>query len=215
MILPLPQLSRRYILIDIDTQRNILLAEGDSSIRNQRKVLANIRRVMAWARYGNIPVISTAEVCHDKCLTTISHCIEVSEGQRKIAYTLLSNRAVFPADGMNFLPADLLQAHKQVILHKRSIDPFDEPRLDRLLSETQADEFILIGANTEGAVKATALGLLQRRKNVRIVIDAIDSHTEREAELALHKMQIKGARLLVTENLAGVSPLRQSAQNKV
>jgi len=122
---------------------------------------------------------------------------------------LLSNRASFPADDRNALPADLLRAHRQVILHKRCIDPFDEPQIERLLSEVQADEFILIGAGTEDAVKATALGLLQRGKNVRVVVDALGSHNRREAQLALRKMKVKGARLIATKNLAGVSHLRQ------
>ena len=209
MILPLLQTSRRYFLIDIDTQRDVLLAAGDSCIRNHRRVLAHIRRLMAWARHENIPIISTAEVYRDYGRTTIGHCINGIKGQAKIRYTLLSNRTILPADGMNYFPADLLRAYKQVILHKRCIDPFDEPRLDRLLSEVQADEFILIGASTEGAVKATALGLLQRGKNVRVVVDAIGSHNRKEAELALYKMQTKGARLIMTKNLAGVSHLRQ------
>ena len=208
MILPLLQTSRRYVLIDIDTQRNFLLA-GDPCVRNRRKVLAHIRRLMAWARHENIPIISTAEVYRNNGRTTIDHYTNGMQGLEKIRYTLLSNRTSIPADGMNHFPADLLQLHKQVILQKRCIDPFDEPRLDRLLSEIQADEFILIGASTEGAVKATALGLLLRGKNVRIVVDAIGSHNRRDAELALRKMQIKGAKLIVTENLAGVSHLRK------
>ena len=209
MILPWPQISRRYFLIDIDTQRDFLLTGGDSCIRNHRRILAHIRRLMAWARHENIPIISTAEVYRDNGRTTIDHCINGAEGQEKIGYTLLSNRTFFPADGMNHFPADLFRRHKQVILNKRCIDPFDEPRLDRLLSEVQADEFVLIGSSTEGAVKATALGLLQRGKNVRVVVDAIGSHNRREAELALYKMQAKGAKLTVTKNLAGVSHLRQ------
>ena len=210
MTLQLPRKPRSYFLIDIDTQRDFLFAGGDTCIRNHKKVLAHIRRVMAWARRENIPIISTAEVYrNNNSGSEIGHCIDGTDGQKKIPYTLLSNRASFPADGRNALPADLLRAHKQVILHKRCIDPFDEPRLDRLLSEVQADEFILIGAGTEDAVKATALGLLQRGKNVRVVLDAIGSHNRREAKLALRKMKTKGAGLIVTKNLAGISHLRQ------
>ena len=69
----------------------------------------------------------------------------------------------------------------------------------------QADEFILIGVGAEDAVKATALGLLQRGKNVRVVVDALGSHDVREAKLALRKMKTKGAKLIVTKSLAGVS----------
>jgi hypothetical protein len=39
---------------------------------------------------------------------------------------------------------------------------------ETLLSEVQADEFILMGAGAAGAVKATALGLLQQGKTGKI-----------------------------------------------
>jgi len=210
MIPHLLENRRSHFLIDIDTQRDFLLAGGNACIRNHAKVLAHIRRVMAWARHKNIPIISTAEVYDNNTGSNkIGHCIDGTDGQKKIPCTLLSNRANFPADDINTLPGDLLQAHRQVILHKRCVDPFDEPRIERLLSEVQADEFILIGASTEDAVKATALGLLQRGKNVIVVVDALGSHDRREAKLALRKMETKGARLITTENLAGVSHLRQ------
>ena len=210
MILHSPEKTRRYFLIDIDTQRDFLLAGANVCIRNHRKVLAHIRRVIAWARHENVSIISTAEVHpNNNGGSRLDHCIDGTNGQEKIPYTLLTNRTSFPADNNAFLPSDLLQTYRQVILCKRCVDPFREPRIDRLLSEVQADEFILIGACTEGAVKATALGLLQRGKTVRVVVDAIGSHNAREANLAVRKMETKGAKLTVTKNLAGVSHLGQ------
>ena len=78
----------------------------------------------------------------------------------------------------------------------------------RELSELRADEFILIGTCAEDAVKATALGLLKRGKNVRVVVDALGSHSRREAKLALRTMETRGAKLIETKDLAGVSHLR-------
>jgi len=103
----------------------------------------------------------------------------------------------------------MLRRYKQVILHKRCVDPFNEPRIDRLLSEVRANEFILIGASLEGAVEVTALGLLQRGKKVTIVVDAVGSHNKKEAKLALRKMETKGAKLIETKRLAGTSHLKQ------
>ena len=84
-----------------------------------------------------------------------------------------------------------------------------EPRIERLLSEVRADNFVLIGASAEGAVKAMALGLLQRGKKVSVVVDAVGLLNKREAKLALRKMGAKGAKLTETKKLAGVSHLRQ------
>ena len=210
MILQLTRARRRRVLIDVNTQRDFLLAGGKACIRNHRRVLAHIRRLMAWARTRNIPIISTAEVYPDtNTELRAGYCIDGTEGQKKIRYTLLGNRISFPADGCTDLPRDILRRYRQIILHKRSIDPFEEPRIERLLSEVRANEFILVGASAEGAVMATALGLLQRGKRVTVVVDAVGSHSQREARLAIRKMEAKGAKLIETKRLAGTSHLRQ------
>ncbi len=209
MILQLVRARRRQILVDIDTQKDFLLAGGKACIGNHRRVLAHIRRVMAWARSRNVPVISTAEVHpNHNGEGQVRYCLDGTDGQKKIRYTLFKNRLSFPADGCTDLPRDMLRRYKQVILHKRCVDPFDEPRIDRLLSEVRANEFILIGTSLEGAVEATALGLLQRGKKVTVVIDAVGSHNKREAKLALRKMETKGAKLIETRRLAGVTRLK-------
>ena len=215
MIRQLLKRRRKHILIDINTQRDFFLAGGNACIRNHRRVLACVRRTMAWARSRNIPIISTCEVYPDNNGgNAVGYCIDGTDGQKKIRYTLLSNRMSFAADGSTDLPADLLRGYRQIILHKRCVDPFDEPRIERLLSEVRADEFILIGASAEGAVKATALGLLQRGKRVSVVVDAVGSRDKREAKLALRKMEAKGARLIKTKRLAGTSHLRHVGEAK-
>jgi len=209
MILQLVKSRRRQILVDIDTQKDFLLADGKACIRNHRRVLAHIRRVMAWARTQNIPIISTAEVYPDNNgESTVNYCIDGTDGQKKIRYTLFKDRVTFVADGNTDLPRDMLRRYKQIILHKRCVDPFDEPRIDRLLSEVRANEFYLVGTTLEGAVKMTALGLLQRGKKVTVIVDAVGSHSKKEAMLTLRKMETKGAKLIETRKLAGTSHLR-------
>jgi nicotinamidase-related amidase len=209
MILQIVKAKRKQIIVDIDTQKDFLLASGKACIGNHRRVLAHIRRVMAWARFKNIPIISTAEVRpNNNGNGQEGYCIDGTDGQKKIRYTLFNNRVSFAADGNTDLSRDMLRRYKQIILHKRCVDPFDEPRIDRLLSEVRANEFIIIGISLEGAVAACALGLLQRGKRVTVVIDAVGSHNKREAKLALRKMETKGARLIETRKLAGVSHLR-------
>ena len=210
MILQLVKSRRKQILIDIDTQKDFLLAQGKACIRNHRRVLSHISRMMAWARSQHVPIISTAEVYPDNNgESDIGYCIDGTDGQKKICYTLFKDRISFAADGNTDLPRDMLRQHRQIILHQRCVDPFNEPRSDRLLSEVRAKEFILVGASLEGAVKMTALGLLQRGKKVTIIIDAVGTHNNKDAKLALRKMETKGAKLVETKKLAGTSHLRQ------
>ena len=208
MIFQRPAEQRRYLLLDIDTQKDFLLAEGKACVQNHSEVLSNIRRIIAWSRHQHIPVISTAKVHpNHNGASAITYCVDGTTGMNKISYTLLNNRASFPADDFNALPADLWRSYRQIILHKRCTDPFDEPRIERLLSEIQVDEFFLMGAGTEDAVKATALGLLHRSKKVSIIVDALGSHNHKEARFAIRMIKAKGANLIVTGDLAGNSGL--------
>ena len=209
MIRQLIRFRRRKVLIDVNTQRDLFLAKGNRCIRNHRRVLANIRRIMAWARHNNIPVISTCEVYtnHNGCSET-DYCLDGTDGQKKISYTILRDHINYPADGNTDMPIDILRKYRQIILHKRCTDPFEEPRIERLLTEIQAAEFILIGAEVESSIEAMALGLLQRRKRVTIIIDAAGSLNKRDANLALRKIKAKGGKLIETKKLAGTSHLK-------
>jgi nicotinamidase-related amidase len=211
MIASIIKLTRKRIIIDVDTQKDFLLAEGTACIRNHRRVLANIRRVVAWARVYGLHIISTAQIYRNGNGNSekINWCLEDTEGVRKIHYTLLKRRRSFNADNYTDFSKDILKQNDQLILFKRCPDPFKEPRAERILTELKADEFIVIGAAIEDAVKATVLGLLQRGKRVTIVIDAVGSHDKHAADIALRQMQAKGARIVETRSLAGVSHLKR------
>lgn len=205
MIRQLIKTRRKQVLIDVNTQKDFFLDDGKARVGNRRRILSHIRRVMALARVKKIPVISISEVRPEN---NDGYCVDGTKGMQKIHYTLLSNRASFAADNNTDLPVDLLRRYHQIILHKRCVDPFDEPRIDRLLSEIRANEFVLIGACAEGAIEATALGLLQRGKKVSVVVDAIGAQDKQRARHALRKIAAKGARLIETKKLAGTSHLK-------
>jgi nicotinamidase-related amidase len=194
------------VLVDVDTQQDFFLASGAATVRNHRRVLANVRRIIAWARYKNLRMISTAQEyhLHDR----VDYCIEGTDGQKKLRYTIRNKHKRFAADGCTDLPREILLKNDQVILNKRCTNPFDEPRADRMLSELRADEFVLFGALTEGAIKDTALGLLARRKHVVVVTDALGSHNKEAAEVAIRQMAAKGAKLIDTKTMCGASALK-------
>jgi len=162
---------------------------------------------MAWARLKNVRMISTACVYDNGTKDRIG-CLETADGAGKISYTVRPRRISFAADGCTDLPRDIFRHYDQVVLEKRDIDPFKEPRADRMLSELRANEFVLIGGTMEGAVLATALGLLARRKNVTILTDAVGSRDKAAAQVALRKVEAKGAKLAETKALLGSSHLR-------
>ncbi len=207
MIRQLMKTRRKRIIIDINTQKDFFLDDGKVRVGNRRRVLSHIRRVIALARTKKIPVISVCEV-HPENNGGPGYCVDGTEGREKLRYTLLSNRASFAADNNTDLPVDVMRRYRQIILHNRCEDPFDEPRIERLLSEVRANEFVLIGASVEGAVEAVALGLLQREKKVSIVVDAVGAQDKQKARHALRKIAAKGAKLIETKKLAGTSHLK-------
>jgi len=208
MIRPIITLRKKRILIDVDTQRDLFLADGKACVRNHRRVLANIRRVMAWARRDHIRVISTAQI-HLPNGHNGDFCIAGTEGICKLHYTLRNRHIVFESGDSTDLPRELLNEYDQIILCKRTDDPFDEPRAERVMTEARASEMVVIGGPTETAVLHTVSGLLLRRKNVTVITDALGSHEKAAAEVALRKMQAKGAKLVDSKTLFGNSNLRQ------
>ncbi|MBN1766270.1 MAG: isochorismatase family protein [Sedimentisphaerales bacterium] len=209
-------LRRRFrrILIDVDTQYDLVYRLDQ--YRDQ--MLRNIRRIIAWSRINHYPVISTAicrrEVsCPDPDLNE-DICIEGTQGQKKIRYTMLNSNVLFGPDNRLDLPRHLLTDYQQVIFEKRSEDPFEMPRADRLLSEVKADEFIVFGIGLETGIKHTVLGLLRRKKQVVLVKDAMELNGNRDVHLCLRKLEAKGARIISTADLAGQSHLHGSAEHQ-
>lgn len=195
MIRPIASLRKKRILIDVDTQCDLFLAKGKACVHNHRSVRANIERIMAWARCAQIHVISTAQV-HLSASHNRGFCLAGTDGICKLHDTLRDRHIVFDSGDSTDWPCELLLDLDQIILCKRTEDPFEEPRAERILTEIKASEFIIIGGPTESAVLYTVLGLLQRNKTVTVITDAIGSHEKKAARLALRKMKAKGAKLI-------------------
>jgi nicotinamidase-related amidase len=192
MIRPVITLRRIRIIVDIDTQRDFLLANGKMCTQNHPVVLANIRRLTAWARLKNIRMISTTRI-NPPNHSRLDFCVEGTPGQEKVPYTIRNRHISFSADGCTDLPRDILRRYDQIIVDKRCDDPFDEPRADRILSEC--------------AVKSTVLGLLARRRNVTVITDAVGHRDKETANIALRQMEAKGANMIDTKTALGPSHL--------
>lgn len=202
MIRAIMKPRKQRIIVDVDTQKHFFLDNGPLCVRDHEVVLANIQRIMAWAHAMHVRVVSTVQVCTNNTIYCNSYTLG-GLSVRKLNCTLCPKRIRFDAADCTDVPRGLLQRYDQVILQKRSFDPFDEPRADRVLTDLEADEFILVGTPIEGAVKATALGLLARGKKVAVAADATGALNNTAARRALRKIRTKGARCITTEALLG------------
>jgi len=197
MIMPVMTWRRNYVLVDIDTQKHLFSGAGIVCVRNHRRVLANILKVIRWARLNKVRMVSTVQILPEQYPFS-NRRIDELDARRKIDYTFRKRYTSFEAEDRTDLMPQILDYYDQVIFEKRCFDPFEEPRADRMLSELNAKEFILVGALTEGAVKATALGLLTRRKNVTVLADATGFYQRRAGAITLRLLLERGAKVTDT-----------------
>lgn len=207
MIRPALTLRKKRLLIDVDAQQDLFMASGKACIRNHRRVLANIRRVVAWARLERIHQISPTLI-HPGHSGNGHICEADTEGVKKLTYTIRTRHFDFGDDANTDLPRQLLSDYDQVILYHHTQDPLEQPRIDRLITEAKATEFIIIGGLMEDAVRHVALGLLVRRKMVTLITDAIGYHDRKAAENALRQLHAKGAKLIESTHFLGSSHLQ-------
>lgn len=117
-------------------------------------------------------------------------------GQRKLPFTVFPLRTCIGVDNTMAVPFNLFKRYQQVIFPEHSDDLLANPKADRLLTQMRAREFILFGNGVEGAVKALALGLLARGKQVTVVLEACGYWSRPMAELTFRQLSAKGARLV-------------------
>jgi len=192
------------VLLDVSTQNDFLLENGVCPVRNHVDLVPQLRKVIAWAKRNQVPVISAVDSHRQQEFNREKlppHCIDGTEGQRKVDFTVFGSYVKVEGDNTLAVPVDLFSRHQQVIFRKRTNDLFANPKADRFVCHLPAAEYILIGAGLENALRAAALGLLTRNKSVSIVADACGFWDGQEADLTLRVLQAKGVGVINVEEL--------------
>jgi nicotinamidase-related amidase len=184
------------ILLDVEVQRDFF-SPGGSCYAPQAAVAArNVRRLFAWARRSGIPVISTVlRVRRGERgpLAPVPHCLDGSEGERRIPGTVLPRCVDLGIRNSTDLPGDLFERYRQVIFEKRYTDIFRHARAERLLTELDGGTFVVCGAGSAGGIVEAVVGLRQRSFKVILAADAILDLNDPRAEYAWLRMVAKGA----------------------
>lgn len=195
------------VLLDVDSQVDFLTADGRRPVRNLQ-VVSNIQRVFRWARHCRLTVISSIDFHRitDPVREVPPHCLAGTPGVQKLSCTLLPRRTLVQTDDTINLPHDLLTRYRQVLFLKRGDDLTRNPKADRLLTDIQVANFIILGVGLEESVRILALELLTRRRNVWLVSDACGYWDAQAADLAAKQLAAKGARVLTTDELVQIQP---------
>lgn len=189
------------ILLDVESQRDFFRLGGACYRVGAAETARRIYRLFAWARLGRIPVISTVLRVRpgESGLTCdCSHCLEGSEGEKKLPRTVLPRRINLGLRHTTDLPDHIFRRYQQVIFEKRHTDIFAHPRAERLITELPPATFVLCGAGVSAGIVQAAVGLRSRGFPVIVARDASLALTPEAAHMAYLRMEAKGVVLAPT-----------------
>lgn len=204
------------VILDLNTQRDLLLADGAGTVFQAEKLHDPLRKLFMFAQRNQVPVIST-RFDH---LTTPGRssgmpgvrsagegapgkliCLPTSAGYQKMPFTTLRKRREWGLDCGTDLPVDGFRTTQQYVFDLPSMNLFECPRLDRLLSESTADEFLIAGMPLEWTVRTAVLGMLARRHKVVMVSDCLGMWDPYEGDMALRQIGSKNVEWLTVEQV--------------
>ena len=206
------------ILLDIETQRDFFEPGRSCYSPDASRAAQSIYRLFSWARIDHIPVISTVlrvRANEHGPLTSAPHCVEGTDGEKKLSKTLLRHRINLGLRNVTDLPGNLFAKYQQVIFEKRDTDILAHARLERLITELAPATFVLCGVGvSHGLVQAT-VGLRNRGFGVIVASDAIVDLGHPLREMAYLRMEAKGAIFVPTSEIIAPAPRRHRRKTRV
>jgi nicotinamidase/pyrazinamidase len=216
--------SRNVIFWEVDTQADFMRPGGKLYVPGAEKLLPNIQRLTDAARQGRV------FLCSDACVHMPNdeefkrfppHCVRGTPGAAIIPEGLAQTFFTIPNRPGVKIPPDLSKV-QQVILEKQTLNVFDNPNIETILNKltsfTEPDaEFFIFGVVTEYCVRLAAKGLLQNRRRVSLVTDAIETLNANDGEKALDELAGLGAKFVTTDDALArldASLAEQEAQQK-
>ncbi len=190
-------------ILDLNTQADLFNPNGLYRLHDYDAIAAGIKRLFGFLRSIRCAVVSTR--LHHAMMPDRSAplpiCTPGNPGYAKLPCTLLPQRIEMPVDCGTDLPVHTFHDTQQYIFDLPDANPFDSPRLERLLSETETNTWLVIGGPLESSVRMAVLGLLQRRKNVAIVKDCMGRRDPYEAEMAMRQVESKNIEWLTVDEV--------------
>jgi nicotinamidase/pyrazinamidase len=198
--------SRRIVFWEVDTQADFMRPGGKLYVPGAEKLLPNIQQLTDAARRGRVFLISDAcvHMPNDEEFKRFPpHCVRGTPGAEIVPEGLAQTFFTIPNRPGVKIPPDLSKV-QQVILEKQTLDVFDNPNtetiLNRLKSFTDPDaECFIFGVVTEYCVRLAARGLLQSRRRVSLITDAIETLKVDDGDKALDELASLGAKFITTE----------------
>lgn len=206
--------SKDFVFWEVDVQVDFMLPGGKLYVPGAEKLLPNIRRLTDAVRRDEVFLVSSGDFHppdDPEFRQFPPHCLKGTTGSDLLPEALADKVARVENLPDAKLPADL-SPYQQILLEKQTLDVFQTLHADELVERLgSGPEFVVFGVVTEYCVGCAVKGLLQRRRRVAVVSDAIETLAADAGEKALAEFQQLGARVVTTdEALAAVMRTRES-----
>tara|TARA_Y100000310_G_scaffold321546_1_gene379336 strand:+ start:15202 stop:15849 length:648 start_codon:yes stop_codon:yes gene_type:complete len=170
------------IVYDVDTQRDFMDEEGTLPVPNAGSIKDNINKVLEAARMNDIDILGSVDAHEedDKEFELYpAHCVNGTNGQKKIAETIVShsdNIYYVPNNG-NGVDLSVFESSTQMYFEKQSTNIWDKAdgqpdNLQTILRLLDVTEVYVIGVCTNICVYQACKGLLERDYKVTLIEDS-------------------------------------------
>jgi len=196
---------KNIFFLDVDTQRDFMLPSGALYVPGAERMIPKLRRLFDFARKNEITVLSSvdAHTADDPEFQQFPpHCIQGTEGQRKLDETLFSRPLILPNKPVDRNLMDVVRKHQQIIVEKQTLDVFSNPVTERLL-RALPPRAIVFGVATEYCVKYESIGLRRFGVHAAVVSDAVRALTPKGEKEAVEEMRKAGVEFITLETLVG------------
>ncbi|NNM87419.1 MAG: isochorismatase family protein [Phycisphaerae bacterium] len=191
----------RPVVLDINTQGDLFSPRGTYPLHEVAVVVPRMREFFAWVAMAHVPVVSTR--LHRVLMPGQTADLPIgapnTAGFCKLPFTRIPGAVELPLDCGTDFPADGFNAAPQYIFDLQQINPFESPRFDRLLSESDAPLWLVVGGPLESCVRMAVLGLVQRRQKVAMVRDCLAAHDAYQGQMALRQLESKSIDSMTSE----------------
>jgi nicotinamidase/pyrazinamidase len=194
---------RKIIFWEVDAQQDFMLPGGKLYVPGAERIIPNIKRLVGAAQKGGTFLVSSAcaHAADDPEFASFPpHCIRGTEGARIVPEGLTKDYLILPNSAKFELAVDSFN-HAQIVIEKQELDVFSNPHTSEIVERLGREPtYVVFGVVTEYCVHFAAKGLLDRRRKVFVVKDAIETVKAEEGARALGELKAMGALLLTTDD---------------
>ena len=194
--------SKDFIFWEVDVQRDFMLPGGRLYVPGAETLIPNIRRLTNAARKDKVFLVSHGcfHIPNDPEFKIFPpHCVKGTTGAEFLPEALADRVARVPNEPSAKIPDDL-SGFQQILLEKQTLDIFQSRHADALVQKLgNHAEFVVFGVVTEFCVGFAAKGLLERKRRVALVTDAIETLKREDGERKIAELKALGARLTTTD----------------